>query len=505
MSRKSARNNTGGSVDPGQLSSAVTAAVAAATAGIAGTTQSTRNPLSTDIVDAGAQWKNTRTGQMWETSGLGVWTALNRSITKIRFTFVGVASSFPIANNLRILDSGGNQWAYENWLFVAMSNLSTGLTAGQPIAANTTYNPPTNGTGYVELEPASTLVNSYGGYLVNFRDGVTSTGISAVTVFWSDGTVQALSAGGNGQNANFTHTSTVKPTWPQVLQSRPLSAQTTSVAASAYTVLDTDYTVYLTATSTQTVTFPATPTANRIICLVNPTDVQKVCGAYTALSGALSVTAVPARASIVLQYDGTRWSCIEQSRVPTSRNIAANATHAANSGDEVVLCSATAPITFTIGADARGTTLLLVQQGTGTVTVAGSGVSVRGATLTLPATTDALLRITYSNTGLAHVEQVFPDPTPVVNDQAANGFMDIGNVRYQWGVSAAALGARTITFPAAFANANYAITATAGSAGSVAVAYASPTTTTVSLRAFDTTNSAASSNELRWVAIGRKP
>ena len=53
--------------------------------------------------------------------------------------------------------------------------------------------------------------------------------------------------------------------------------------------------------------------------------------------------------------------------------------------------------------------------------------------------------------------------SPVIADNSASGYMDVGGMRMQWGVYAGGqTGAAiaTIIFPAAFANSNYALTAT---------------------------------------------
>ena len=53
--------------------------------------------------------------------------------------------------------------------------------------------------------------------------------------------------------------------------------------------------------------------------------------------------------------------------------------------------------------------------------------------------------------------------SPVIADNSASGYMDVGGMRMQWGVYAGGqTGAATATiiFPAAFANSNYALTAT---------------------------------------------
>jgi hypothetical protein len=97
--------------------------------------------------------------------------------------------------------------------------------------------------------------------------------------------------------------------------------------------------------------------------------------------------------------------------------------------------------------------------------------------------------------------------TPV-NDQGTLGFFDIGNVRYQFGVlpNINVTGFRTITFPAAFANAGYAFsTATAYVDATPRITvFDTPTATTIRVRS-QAPGGAESSAEVRWIAIGRKP
>jgi hypothetical protein len=53
-----------------------------------------------------------------------------------------------------------------------------------------------------------------------------------------------------------------------------------------------------------------------------------------------------------------------------------------------------------------------------------------------------------------------------INDQATDGYVDIGNMRIQWGIAGTASGLRTITLPAPFRDANYSVTANTNSAAS---------------------------------------
>lgn len=93
-----------------------------------------------------------------------------------------------------------------------------------------------------------------------------------------------------------------------------------------------------------------------------------------------------------------------------------------------------------------------------------------------------------------------------VNDQAASGYIDIGNMRMQWGRNTGA-GNLIVTLPALFANANYVVTASSdgllvGDTGSD-----TRTTSTFRIVSKNVVNSAGSdaSGTFSWIAIGLKP
>lgn len=97
--------------------------------------------------------------------------------------------------------------------------------------------------------------------------------------------------------------------------------------------------------------------------------------------------------------------------------------------------------------------------------------------------------------------------TPV-NDQAISGYMDIGNVRMQWGTDFSGISTSTVTLPAPFANADYSVTATVETNGTTvyAVGIESFTTTSFDYRAvFTSTGGSAGGSPVRWQAIGLKP
>ena len=98
-----------------------------------------------------------------------------------------------------------------------------------------------------------------------------------------------------------------------------------------------------------------------------------------------------------------------------------------------------------------------------------------------------------------------------INPQASNKFVDIGNVRIQWGVRASGLGNRTVTLPAPFANTNYTVTANTDSATSDppqlsrVILVGGKTTTSFKGRAVKGTDDGDSDFQFQWIAIGQKP
>jgi hypothetical protein len=88
------------------------------------------------------------------------------------------------------------------------------------------------------------------------------------------------------------------------------------------------------------------------------------------------------------------------------------------------------------------------------------------------------------------------------NDQSATGYFDIGNMRMQWGThNDGNVDTTTVTFPAPFANTNYAVNATSNtSAGSLCTE--AKTTTTFDI---DRASTTVTTQLYSWFAIGLKP
>jgi len=96
-----------------------------------------------------------------------------------------------------------------------------------------------------------------------------------------------------------------------------------------------------------------------------------------------------------------------------------------------------------------------------------------------------------------------------IEDKADSNYMDIGNMRIQWGLCPqGATGIETVTLPAAFANSTYRVTATARFLGSdprfVSLPNTGRTNTTFRAQSVDG-NGANSSASFEWMAIGLKP
>jgi hypothetical protein len=97
-----------------------------------------------------------------------------------------------------------------------------------------------------------------------------------------------------------------------------------------------------------------------------------------------------------------------------------------------------------------------------------------------------------------------------INDQSADGYVDIGNMRIQWGIAPTASALRTITLPAPFKNTSYTVTANTNSNLTDP-----PQTSRVVMLGGKTANSfkgrvvqgndGSSDFSFQWQAIGLKP
>jgi hypothetical protein len=128
----------------------------------------------------------------------------------------------------------------------------------------------------------------------------------------------------------------------------------------------------------------------------------------------------------------------------------------------------------------------------------------------IPVGTDG--QVLQANSALANGMQWATLPAAVaINDQGEDGYIDIGNVRFQWGINTQnTTAARTVTLHAPFRNTNYAVDITSDN-GTSALAfpprvgtYGSKTTTSFMAR-MSLIDGAASGHAFSWQAIGLKP
>lgn len=92
-----------------------------------------------------------------------------------------------------------------------------------------------------------------------------------------------------------------------------------------------------------------------------------------------------------------------------------------------------------------------------------------------------------------------------INDKSQSNYIDIGEVRYQWGTELSGANARNVTFPAAFKNTAYSFTANAESAdySSRTINLGTKATTNILVRV--TAGGSGSNTSFQWMAIGLKP
>ena len=92
-----------------------------------------------------------------------------------------------------------------------------------------------------------------------------------------------------------------------------------------------------------------------------------------------------------------------------------------------------------------------------------------------------------------------------INDKSQSNYIDIGEVRYQWGTEPSGANARTVIFPVAFKNTTYSFTANAESAdySSRTINLGTKTATNILVRV--TAGGSGSNTSFQWMAIGLKP
>jgi hypothetical protein len=127
----------------------------------------------------------------------------------------------------------------------------------------------------------------------------------------------------------------------------------------------------------------------------------------------------------------------------------------------------------------------------------------------IPVGTDG--QVLQANSALANGMQWATLPAAIaINDQATDGYVDIGNMRIQWGIAGSASGLRTVTLPAPFRDTGYTVTANTDSAAgdppllNRLVMLGGKTTGSFKGRAVKGDNT-DSNFAFQWQAIGLKP
>jgi hypothetical protein len=120
---------------------------------------------------------------------------------------------------------------------------------------------------------------------------------------------------------------------------------------------------------------------------------------------------------------------------------------------------------------------------------------------------DLILEATASNAVSSSFATTAENLSTVAITNANGNYIDIGNVRYQWGINTnTSTQLRTVTLPADFANTEYVVTANVvGQTDSTDRSVNIGTKTTTNFTARPTTNGSNSASPFNWMAIGLKP
>ena len=96
-------------------------------------------------------------------------------------------------------------------------------------------------------------------------------------------------------------------------------------------------------------------------------------------------------------------------------------------------------------------------------------------------------------------------PIPEINNRAENGYVDIGNIRMQWGRAVTdGTGQVFVDFPVSFSDVNFSFTANAGNGGTVSMMYLGETTSGLQVIARNENGNAVMTS-FSWIAIGLRP
>jgi hypothetical protein len=173
-----------------------------------------RDPTVDDIFPTGFVWVNNAygpNGLLYLSKGNGVWEVQNRiTLSKIRITAYGTASSYTVLKAIKILKADGTQYG-DIWRAGASSGVNGFPSSGSDYT-NQGASPKTNSSGWFELYPrkASEVLAGFGGIIGTFRD-VGSTGILSFELFYDNDFSKVFNV---GQLYGGTATVTLSPAQP---------------------------------------------------------------------------------------------------------------------------------------------------------------------------------------------------------------------------------------------------------------------------------------------------
>jgi len=164
--------------------------------------------------------------------------------------------------------------------------------------------------------------------------------------------------------------------------------------------------------------------------------------------------------------------------------------------------------------NASGTSLTINCTGTATWRIVGikAQKTVLDPSLTTVIDDDTFATASSSNVPSAESVKAYVDALPAINDtNASSGYIDIGNVRIQWGI-ATGPGTQMVTLPQPFASTNYSVTGNMFAInGDGVYSLVLSVNSTTQFSAVARYNSGGSANEVAagegfmWQAIGIKP
>lgn len=167
----------------------------------------TRAPTTSDIAPAGVVWKDTTWGTtapaQWVSEGGGIWRVVRRvKVQAVRITLAGRSSSFTQCTNLNVLDAAGTPYAAGAWKVGASGGFWGSIPAAGTVVGAQSFNPATNNSAWVDLEPVDPLrAGGFGGVSGNLRSDFSSTGIMSAVVTFDNGFTRTFTWNQYGQGA----------------------------------------------------------------------------------------------------------------------------------------------------------------------------------------------------------------------------------------------------------------------------------------------------------------